>query len=233
MTDNKNTFLAIVLSAIVLLAGSFSSACRRWRSSASRRSSKQQDAASSRRPARRRPAPGTAPAPGTRAGTAASRARRRPPRPTAPGGPGATRARRCSPRARASRSRAPQLKGSIALKGGRIDDLALMQYRETVNPKSPAIVLLSPSGTEHPFYAEFGWVRGGGVDREGAGRRDGLAPGGRRRAHAGQAGHAHLGQRRGPRIPPHHRGRRQVPVHRQGRGEEQRARRRSRCFPMR
>ena len=34
------------------------------------------------------------------------------------------------------------------------DDLALVQYRETVDPKSPAVTLLSPSGTEHPLYAE-------------------------------------------------------------------------------
>ena len=38
------------------------------------------------------------------------------------------------------------LHGSIALKGGRIDDLSLEQYRETVDPNSPAIVLFSPSG---------------------------------------------------------------------------------------
>src|SRR6185369_12714915 len=57
----------------------------------------------------------------------------------------------------------PRLKGSIALKGARIDDLSLVAYRETVDPASPAITLLSPSGTEHPFYAEFGWVGGAGV----------------------------------------------------------------------
>ena len=57
----------------------------------------------------------------------------------------------------------PALKGSIALKGARIDDLALTQYRETVDPKSPAVVLLSPSGAENPFYAEFGWVPGQGT----------------------------------------------------------------------
>ena len=39
------------------------------------------------------------------------------------------------------------LQGSIALNGGRIDDLALVKFRETVDPKSPPIVLLSPSGT--------------------------------------------------------------------------------------
>ena len=52
----------------------------------------------------------------------------------------------------------PSLHGSIALKGGRIDDLALVKFHETVDPKSPPIVLLSPSGSPHPFYAEFGWA---------------------------------------------------------------------------
>ncbi|NJL50655.1 MAG: membrane protein insertase YidC, partial [Blastochloris sp.] len=50
------------------------------------------------------------------------------------------------------------LKGSVNLRGGRIDDLALRKYRETVDPKSPSIELLSPSASQHPFYAEFGWV---------------------------------------------------------------------------
>src|ERR1700737_4504848 len=58
----------------------------------------------------------------------------------------------------------PRLKGSIALTGGRIDDLALVQYRETTDPKSKAIELLSPSGSPQPFYAEFGWVDGSGTN---------------------------------------------------------------------
>src|SRR5882724_10959090 len=37
----------------------------------------------------------------------------------------------------------PRLKGSIALKGGRIDDVVLTEYRETVDPQSPNIILLS------------------------------------------------------------------------------------------
>src|SRR5690606_14458271 len=57
----------------------------------------------------------------------------------------------------------PLLSGSIALKGARIDDLALTKYRETVDPKSPAIVLFAPSGTPEPYYAEFGWVGAGGA----------------------------------------------------------------------
>ncbi len=40
----------------------------------------------------------------------------------------------------------PSLQGSIALKGGRIDDVVLMKYRETVDPKSPHVELFSPSG---------------------------------------------------------------------------------------
>jgi YidC/Oxa1 family membrane protein insertase len=58
----------------------------------------------------------------------------------------------------------PRLGGSIALKGGRIDDLSLTQYRETVDPKSPPIVLLAPSGSPHPFYADFGWIGAAGAN---------------------------------------------------------------------
>jgi len=52
----------------------------------------------------------------------------------------------------------PSLKGSIALKGGRIDDLTLKDYRETVDPTSPNVVLLSPAGDPHAYYAEQGFV---------------------------------------------------------------------------
>jgi YidC/Oxa1 family membrane protein insertase len=58
----------------------------------------------------------------------------------------------------------PRLKGSIALTGGRIDDLALVQYRQTTDLKSPAIELLSPSGSPQPFYAEFGWIDGSSMN---------------------------------------------------------------------
>ncbi len=52
----------------------------------------------------------------------------------------------------------PALKGSISLKGGRIDDLTLKDYRETVEPDSPNVVLLSPAGSPHPYYTEHGYV---------------------------------------------------------------------------
>ncbi len=56
----------------------------------------------------------------------------------------------------------PKIAGSISLKGARLDDVALTQFRETVDPKSPAIVLFSPSQTASPYYAEFGWVPAAG-----------------------------------------------------------------------
>jgi YidC/Oxa1 family membrane protein insertase len=58
----------------------------------------------------------------------------------------------------------PSLKGSIALKGGRIDDLTLKDYRETVEPTSPLVILLSPAGGPHAYYAEHGFVGGPGDD---------------------------------------------------------------------
>jgi YidC/Oxa1 family membrane protein insertase len=58
----------------------------------------------------------------------------------------------------------PRLRGSVDLKGGRIDDLSLNNYRETVNPDSPPIVLLSPSGAPDAYYAEFGWVPAASTD---------------------------------------------------------------------
>src|SRR5262252_8588524 len=54
----------------------------------------------------------------------------------------------------------PALKGSIALKGGRIDDLTLRDYRETVDPDSPNVILLSPAGGPHAYYTEHGFVGG-------------------------------------------------------------------------
>ena len=53
---------------------------------------------------------------------------------------------------------APAIYGSIALKGGRIDDVSFKAYRETVDPNSPNIVLLSPAGSPLPYYAEAGFI---------------------------------------------------------------------------
>jgi YidC/Oxa1 family membrane protein insertase len=52
----------------------------------------------------------------------------------------------------------PSLTGSIALKGGQIDDLHLTKYRETVAKNAPLVEMLTPSHAEHGYYAEFGWL---------------------------------------------------------------------------
>lgn len=52
----------------------------------------------------------------------------------------------------------PSLSGSIRLKGARFDNLSLIKYRETLEADSPFIRLFSPSGTEYPYFAEFGWT---------------------------------------------------------------------------
>ena len=50
-----------------------------------------------------------------------------------------------------------QTTGSINLRGGRIDDLRLKNYFQTVE-KTQTVTVLSPSGSPYPRYAEFGWV---------------------------------------------------------------------------
>ncbi len=55
------------------------------------------------------------------------------------------------------------LHGSINLTGARLDDLELKQYRETVDPTSPIITLLTPAGAPHAYFAEQGWVPAAGA----------------------------------------------------------------------
>ena len=50
-----------------------------------------------------------------------------------------------------------KLRGTINLTGALLDDLHLKAYHETIDPSSPEITLLAPSGTEHGFFAEQGW----------------------------------------------------------------------------
>jgi len=52
----------------------------------------------------------------------------------------------------------PKLSGSIALRGGRLDDLVLNDFREKVDPSSPKIVLLSPPQTVDAYYTDYGWI---------------------------------------------------------------------------
>ncbi len=59
----------------------------------------------------------------------------------------------------------PKLKGSINLRGARIDDLELIDYEETVAPNSPKVRLLSPEGSKGAYYAQFNWMRVQGNQR--------------------------------------------------------------------
>jgi len=58
----------------------------------------------------------------------------------------------------------PELNGSISLTGGRIDQLSLTQYKDSLDPDSPNVDLLSPVGSAHPYYALYGWAPGEGLD---------------------------------------------------------------------
>jgi YidC/Oxa1 family membrane protein insertase len=52
----------------------------------------------------------------------------------------------------------PALAGSISLRGGRLDDLFLKTYHETVDKRSPLVELLRPEGMADAYFAEQGWI---------------------------------------------------------------------------
>ena len=60
----------------------------------------------------------------------------------------------------------PVLSGSISLTGGRIDDLSLTDYRETLEPDSPTVTLLSPVGSAGAYYTLYGWSPTGALSFE-------------------------------------------------------------------
>ena len=78
----------------------------------------------------------------------------------------------------------PSLEGSIALKSGRIDDLVLTKYHDTVDPNSAKVTLLSPAGSPEAYFAEFGWVAAGRYADQGSGSRFALDVGERHGADA-------------------------------------------------
>jgi YidC/Oxa1 family membrane protein insertase len=56
-----------------------------------------------------------------------------------------------------------KLSGTISLLGGRIDDLSLKTYRETIEPGSDIVRLLAPVGENLAYYSVFGWLPGTGL----------------------------------------------------------------------
>jgi YidC/Oxa1 family membrane protein insertase len=155
MNDHKNTILAIVLSGMVLIAWQYFFGMPQLEKQ--RQVQQQQQQTQQGTQPGTQPAPQATPQPGTPSG----------PGPQVPGQPSPTAGPQLSRDAVLAASPrvpidTPRLKGSVSLKGGRIDDLSLSQYRVTVDPNSPPVVLLSPSGAPHAFYGQFGWVSAGG-----------------------------------------------------------------------
>jgi len=58
--------------------------------------------------------------------------------------------------------RTPSLQGSINLKGAQIDDLLLLDQKQTIARNSPPVRLLSPLGAPGAYIAQFGWTAPGG-----------------------------------------------------------------------
>jgi YidC/Oxa1 family membrane protein insertase len=52
----------------------------------------------------------------------------------------------------------PNLLGSLSLKGARIDDLFLTQYRTKIDKTSPPVELFRPEGAPYAWFADFGWT---------------------------------------------------------------------------
>ena len=157
MIENRNTILAVILSGLVLIAWQyFYNIPTMEKQRAAQQAELAQKQAANPAPTPANPA---SPQPG-----ATSQA-------PVPGGPTVTPAANVPVQSRSTviaagprvKIETPSISGSIALTGGRIDDVALVKYRETVDPKSPAIELFSPSGTKEPFYAEFGFVPAAGA----------------------------------------------------------------------
>ncbi len=60
----------------------------------------------------------------------------------------------------------PRLTGSVSLLGGRIDELSLKTYRQTLAPDSDIVHLLIPAGEAGAFYAVHGWTAAQGLAAE-------------------------------------------------------------------
>jgi YidC/Oxa1 family membrane protein insertase len=89
---------------------------------------------------------------------------------TPPGAPAATPPRTVSAALAASPRvviDTPSVGGSIDLKGGKIDDIVLKDYHETVDPKSPNVRLFSPPGAPDAYWAETGFVSPAGAKTPG------------------------------------------------------------------
>ncbi|OLP59273.1 membrane protein insertase YidC [Xaviernesmea oryzae] len=147
MENNRNYFVAIALSVLILIAWQFlyiNPKMERERAIEQARQAQisEQQAASGatgqNQPVAGQTANGAAPA----------------------GSPAATDLSRDQVLARTQRVEidTEALAGSINLTGARLDDLKLKEYHETVDKSSPIITLFSPGETADGYFAELGYV---------------------------------------------------------------------------
>ncbi|MFM9941059.1 MAG: membrane protein insertase YidC [Hyphomicrobiaceae bacterium] len=157
--NQKNLLLAIVLSVMVLLGWQMFFVAPKLKEEQERKARQTQTQTLPGQPGVPTATPGATPVPGATPTTTQPTAPGVTPLPT--GGPQPTlamtrdEALKLLPRVAIE---TPALRGSIALEGGRIDDLVLVKYREMPDIKSPNIVLLSPIGAPAPYYAELSWL---------------------------------------------------------------------------
>src|SRR4029077_6649273 len=160
MGDHKNTIIAIVLSLLVVVGWQYFVGYPQMQKQREQALIKQQEQAQTQ-PGATQPSPAQ---PGATPGAGISGAGTPPPVPGT-AAPAVSTASRdaviaASPRVAIA---TPTLRGSIDLRGGRIDDLALERYPGAIEPNPPALVSFSPSGAPEAFYAEFGWVAASGT----------------------------------------------------------------------
>ncbi len=153
--NNRNFLLAIVLSVMVLVGWQYFFAVPH----VEEERAKQEHSLQQRDPATPRPAQDSAP---PQPGGGAPQPQQGAQAPAAPGSAAQTReeALTASPRVPIDTQ---DIRGSIALKGARIDDVVLKQYRQTVADNSPNVVLLSPVGAPNAYYVEHGFVPDAGA----------------------------------------------------------------------
>ncbi|MBU1313208.1 MAG: membrane protein insertase YidC [Alphaproteobacteria bacterium] len=143
MEKNRNYFIAIALSVVIVIAWQF--LYMNPRMEAQQRALEAQQALQGEAPQPVAPeSPGVA-VNGTLPGTVQAQ-------------PTATREQALATAPRVAID-TPALAGSINLIGARFDDLKLREYHETVDDESPLITLFSPADTAGGYFTELGFVQ--------------------------------------------------------------------------
>jgi YidC/Oxa1 family membrane protein insertase len=145
MDQNRNLFVAVALSALFMLGW--------WKFFAepqqlkAEQQHKAQIAAQQKQAPKPAEAPGAIPVPGSAPAAAAG----------STAIPHLPRAEALARGGQRIAIKTPLIDGSLRLTGARFDDLKLKNYHATVDPKSPEIELLSPFGSDYPYFVQFEW----------------------------------------------------------------------------